>query len=116
MNSVNFSRITIAPGVRETASEDGAVLLDIEQGICFSINPVGLKIWRMLKQRFSLDQMADMLEEEFHAPRPELIADICHFVSQLETKRLISHEFPPRVQEGWWAKLSSRMLIGPWGR
>jgi hypothetical protein len=33
--------IVIAPGVRETASEDGAVLLDIEQGICFSLNPVG---------------------------------------------------------------------------
>jgi hypothetical protein len=30
-NAVNFQDITIAPSVRETASEDGAVLLDIEQ-------------------------------------------------------------------------------------
>src|SRR5208282_3160780 len=37
--------MVIAPSVRETASEDGAVLLDIEQGICFSLNPVGLRIW-----------------------------------------------------------------------
>ena len=41
--------IVIAPSVRETASEDGAVLLDIEQGICFSLNPVGLKIWELLE-------------------------------------------------------------------
>ena len=41
--------VVIAPSVRETASEDGAVLLDIEQGICFSLNPVGLKIWELLK-------------------------------------------------------------------
>jgi hypothetical protein len=112
MNSVNFSHITISPGVRETASEDGAVLLDIEQGICFSLNPVGLKIWRMLKQRFSLDQMTDSLEKEFHAPRPELMADICHFVGQLEAKRLINHGAPPRVK-GWWARLSTRILARP---
>ena len=107
MNAVNFEHITIASGVRETASEDGAVLLDIEQGICFSLNPVGLKIWRMLKQQFSLDQMADSLEEEFHTPRPELLADICQFVRQLEAKRLISQRFSPRAKQGWLAKLFS---------
>jgi hypothetical protein len=110
MNAVNFSQVTISSGVRETASEDGAVLLDIEQGICFSLNPVGLKIWGMLKQKLSLDQMTDSLEEEFHTPRPELMADICQFVSQLETKGLISHGVPPRANRRWWTKLSSRML------
>ena len=50
---------TIAPGVRETASEDGAVHLDIEQGVCLSLNPVGLRIWELLKKRCSLDQIAD---------------------------------------------------------
>ena len=60
---------TIAPGVRETASEDGAVLLDIEQGICFSLNPVGLRIWELLKKRCSLDQIADALGQEFSVPR-----------------------------------------------
>ncbi len=115
MNAVNFSNITISPGVRETASEDGAVLLDIEQGICFSLNPVGLKIWRMLKDQFSLDQMTDSLEEEFHTPRLELMADICQFVSQLEAKHLISCGASPRAKQGWWAKLSSRTLIGPQG-
>ncbi len=115
MNAVNFSNITISPGVRETASEDGAVLLDIEQGICFSLNPVGLKIWRMLKEQFSLDQITDSLEEEFHTPRLELMADICQFVSQLEAKHLISCGASPRAKQGWWAKLSSRTLIGPQG-
>src|SRR5580700_10033433 len=80
MNTINFEDITIASGVRETASEDGAVLLDIQQGICFSLNPVGLRVWTMLKQQFSLDQMADSLQQEFHAPRLELVADICEFV------------------------------------
>ena len=40
--------MVIPDGIRETVSEDGAVLLDIDQGICFSLNPVGLKIWELL--------------------------------------------------------------------
>ena len=46
----SITGLTIAPGVREVASEDGAVLLDVEQGVCFSLNPVGLKIWDLLKK------------------------------------------------------------------
>jgi len=60
--------IVIAPGVRETASQDGAVLLDIDQGICFSLNPVGLKIWDLLKKRYSVDQIADSLAQDFPIP------------------------------------------------
>jgi len=49
--------ITIPSGVRQTASEDGAVLLDTEQGICFSLNPVGLTIWELLKQHPSVEHV-----------------------------------------------------------
>ena len=67
---ISTEDIVIAPGVRETASEDGAVLLDIEQGICFSLNPVGLKIWELLKKRYSVDQIADALAQDFAVPDP----------------------------------------------
>ena len=109
-NMINFEDIMIALGVRETATEDGAVLLDIEQGICFSLNPVGLKIWLMLKQKYSIEQMADSLEREFCAPRPELATDICDFVAQLEAKHLLRHEINVSAEQGWLAKLL------PWKR
>lgn len=86
---LGFADITISPRVKQTESEDGAVLLDIEQGICFSLNAVGLKIWEMLKRRSPIEQIADSLEKEFHIPRTEIIADICDFVAQLESKHLI---------------------------
>ena len=41
--ATSTAELAIAPGVREVTSEDGAVLLDVEQGVCFSLNPVGLK-------------------------------------------------------------------------
>ena len=105
---VTLQEMVISPSVRETASEDGAVLLDIEQGICFSLNPVGLRIWQMLKQHYSTDQMADFLEKEFHAPRPDLVADICEFLAQLEAKHLIRHSPDPTAEQGWLAKILQR--------
>ena len=73
---VDTTSLTIAAGVRETASEDGAVLLDIEQGICFSLNPVGLRIWELLKKKYSVGQIADSLAQDFSVPRAQLVSDI----------------------------------------
>jgi hypothetical protein len=88
-DSTTTEDIVIAPGVRETASEDGAVLLDIEQGICFSLNPVGLKIWELLKKRYSADQIADALAQDFPVPRSQLHSDVVEFLQALEAKGLI---------------------------
>jgi Coenzyme PQQ synthesis protein D (PqqD) len=87
--AMNTAELAIAPGVREVASEDGAVLLDVEQGVCFSLNPVGLKIWELLKKGCSLDQIADALGQEFPVSRPQLLSDAMEFIAALEAKQLI---------------------------
>ena len=95
----SITDFTIATGVRETASEDGAVLLDIEQGICFSLNPVGLRIWALLKQRRSIDEIVDALGQEFLVSRAQLLSDATEFIAALEAKQLIrrpSHTLPKR--------------------
>jgi hypothetical protein len=98
---------TIAPGVRETASEDGAVLLDVEQGICFSLNPVGLKIWELLKKRCSLDQIADALGQEFPVSRPQLLSDASEFVAALEAKHLIHRPGHTVPTKPWFSRMLS---------
>jgi len=81
--------LAIAPGVREVASEDGAVLLDVEHGVCFSLNPVGLKMWALLKKGCCLEQIADALGQEFPVNRPQLVSDTREFIAALEAKQLI---------------------------
>jgi Coenzyme PQQ synthesis protein D (PqqD) len=85
----NTEHIVIPAGIREISSEDGAVLLDIEQGICFSLNPVGMRIWELLKQHCSLKQIVDNLEESFRVPGPQLMSDIADFIAALEANGLI---------------------------
>jgi hypothetical protein len=97
--------ITIAPGVRQTASEDGAVLLDTEQGICFSLNPIGLTIWEMMKQHPSLELVVSALEQQFQVPRAQLEADVLEFVTELENKRLIFRGSQPHKKRGWVTRM-----------
>lgn len=96
---------TISPGVRETASEDGAVLLDIEQGICFSLNPVGLRVWELLKNQRSLDQIADALGQEFSVPRAQLLSDASEFIGALEAKQLIRRPGQMSPKKSWFSKM-----------
>ncbi len=100
--------ITIARGVKQTASQDGLVLLDIEQGICFGLNPVGMKIWEMLKQHASVEQIVDSLEQEFCIPRADLNTDILEFVAQLESKHLIARRNGVPVRRNWLTMLLLR--------
>ncbi len=99
---------TISPGVRETASEDGAVLLDVEQGVCFSLNPVGLRIWELLKKRCSLDQIADALGQEFSVSRSQLLADATEFVEALEAKHLIRRPGHTVPKKSWFSRILPR--------
>jgi len=103
--ATSLTDITIASGVRQTASEDGAVLLDAEQGICFSLNPVGLTIWELLKQHPSVEQVVDALEQRFHLPRAQLRADVCEFVAQLEARRLIFRGAQPLQRRSWIGRM-----------
>jgi hypothetical protein len=75
--------------VRETENQDGAVLLDIQQGLCFSINPIGSKIWNMMKQEQSFDEIVDNLAVEFSIPKEQVRGDVMEFATLLHQKGLL---------------------------
>ena len=104
-NPATITDLTIAPGVRETASEDGAVLLDIEQGVCFSLNPVGLRIWELLKRRCSLDEIANALAQDFPVPRAQLLSDAAEFIEALEAKHLIHRAGHNMPKKSWSSRI-----------
>jgi len=102
------SPINLSKSVRETINQDGAVLLDIHQGLCFSMNPVGARIWEMLKQGYPPAAIADGLEKEFEGvARSELEVDIKDFLNELHRRRLVyTGELRPKRRS-----LISRLLL-----
>lgn len=75
--------------VRHSETQDGAVLLDIRQGLCFSINPVGSRIWNMMKEQQSFDGIVDTLAMEFGVPRQQVCTDVMEFATMLHQHGLL---------------------------
>src|SRR5215470_1293370 len=83
--------IKLSESVRETINQDGAVLLDIKQGLCFGMNLLGAKIWELLKQGCPPAAIVDNLEKEFEGvARSQLEIDVTEFLNELRTRRLIT--------------------------
>jgi hypothetical protein len=101
------------PGsVKEIENQDGAVLLDIDQGVCFSLTPVASRIWQLLKAHCELEQIADTIAAEFTAPRDMVERDISEFLDSLHHHRLLLDgvdEQNRRASGGWLRRKLSRL-------
>jgi hypothetical protein len=76
--------------VREIESQDGAVLLDIRQGLCLSMTPIGMMIWGRLKLNQAPDQIACWLANECpDVPCEKIQDDVVQFVEELKHKGLL---------------------------
>jgi len=69
--------------------DDEALLLDIETGEYFSLNPVATEIWTRLSEGQSRDTIASMLGEKYEV-EPEVIAsDIDELLNDLSQAGLL---------------------------
>lgn len=73
---------------REVGGE--MVLLDLESGLYFGLNPVGSKVWERLSESgASLAELTDLVEATFDAPREMIAADLEQLLAQLTKKKLV---------------------------
>lgn len=83
------------------------MLLDIEQGVCFSLTPVASRIWQLLKVHCELEQIADTIAAEFRAPRNLVERDLSEFLDTLRQHRLLLDsvdEQNHRASGGGWLR------------
>jgi AraC-like DNA-binding protein len=74
-NGVDIAGWLVSPGVRSIYAEGGAVLLDIKDGCCYSLNGVAACVWVTLEGSpggISFDGIVDVLETHFNLPREAL--------------------------------------------
>ncbi len=97
--------------VRSTYTEDGATLLQIGRGLCYSLNPVAARIWASIEKSpdgTTLDGIVTALETDFSMPRHQLLTDSYECLQKLQQDRLIhcNGETVPKKTGKWgWQKL-----------
>ena len=82
----------VSPDVRSTYSEDGAVLLDIRKGLCYSLNPVAARVWSTVEASPSgvdFRGLVDVMETHYTISREQLERDIDECLTKLENMGLV---------------------------
>jgi hypothetical protein len=78
------------PQVLTTELEDGAVLLDLDRGIYYSLNSVGLEIWRRIDSSRRVEDLATPLLRLFDVDRQTANDSAARFVGELDREGLLA--------------------------
>jgi Coenzyme PQQ synthesis protein D (PqqD) len=84
----------ISEGVRSTHSQDGAVVLDIQQGQMFNLNFVGSRILELLNHGSIESAITDQISLEFGVGRELAENDVREFLQTLKKCHLVEEHEP----------------------
>ncbi len=69
--------------------EDEMVLLGMEDGIYYGLNPVGAFIWDQIKEPKTIDDIRDAILSEYEVEKNECERDLYELLSELVAKGLV---------------------------
>jgi len=76
-------------GQISTEIDGEVILLDIEKGSYFGMNPVLSRIWKLIEQPTSVNGLCAQLMEEYDVSQEECQNDILESFEQLQKQNLI---------------------------
>src|SRR5258708_16084586 len=82
----------ISPDALATYTQDGAVVLAIPRGICYSLDAVASRIWLAMESSpsgITLEGIVGVLEQSFEILREQICSDASEFLENLHPMRLV---------------------------
>jgi hypothetical protein len=83
------SMFKVSDSVCSTHGQDGAIVLDVQQGQMFNLNLVGSRILELLESGCSEGEIANVVSCEFNADIGVVRNDVKEFMETLETYKLL---------------------------
>lgn len=83
-------RVEISPSViyRDVSGE--VVLLNLQSGVYYGLDPVGSRMWQLLMEQRPLDDVCSVMLEEYDVTADVLRADLSRLVDELASKGLVT--------------------------
>ena len=69
---------------------DELVMMDLEQGKYFSLNPVATRIWDLLEKEMTLDELCAVLTEEYDVESGQCMDEVGELMSGMEGLGLVN--------------------------
>ncbi len=83
------SQFVVPPQVRARTVGEETVLLHLDSGTYFGLDPVGTRTWQLIQAGKSLSQVCDAIIEEFDVSRQVLEQDVLALARDLVGKKLV---------------------------
>ncbi len=80
-------RATANTVFRETDGQGIALNLESEQ--YYTMNEMGTRIWVLLQEKDSIDEIVELVEAEYEVAREQIEADLASFLADLQANGLI---------------------------
>ena len=80
----------VSEGVRSTHGQDGAIVLDVQQGQMFNLNCVGSRILELLESGSAEADIVNVISREFNASSEVVENDVREFIEALRKHKLVS--------------------------
>jgi hypothetical protein len=78
-----------SPDVVTSEADGEAVLLNLETGAYFSLNPIGAVVWEWLEQPHALDAIAAALSARYEVHRAKASEDVARMLVRMRDRGLI---------------------------
>ena len=79
----------VSEGVRSTHGQDGAIVLDVQQGQMFNLNRVGSRILELLESGSEEPDIVNVISHEFNVDQHVVESDVREFTEALRKHKLV---------------------------
>jgi len=92
MSKVVTEQTIIAKNNQIIANEidDELVMMSLEQGNYYSLNPVAKRIWELVETPMSVAQICSVLQQEYEVDYPNCLSSVLSFSQKMEAEGLLS--------------------------
>ncbi len=81
--------LDITPNVIARQVGDEIVLLDLDNGTYFGLDPIGARIWELISQGRTLAAVCEVILDEYDVTREIIEQDLLKLVADLAAQRLV---------------------------
>jgi hypothetical protein len=89
-NPTLASRVRVNDNVLFQALQDEAVLLNLNSGVYFGLDPVGTRIWQLFAEHELLSEIAQVIIAEFDVAEDRCTSDLLALIADLENQGLVA--------------------------
>jgi hypothetical protein len=65
------------------------VILHLDDGVYYGLNEVGTRVWQLLEHPRNVDQIVDVITDEFEVERSQCLSDVKELLQALSERGLV---------------------------